>query len=187
MYTEHVNHLLNLLDLSTQSGILSLAPTEETHAGPWRAIGELVDGKVTACKVYRTSDGRVIIGGPPALDWLKAQGGMYWQLEEATTQQTRQTQGSSRTPLTGASPATLSQARGSRPAPFSQGTQAKPRRTLLGQQSVALSSWTRLHRQVYALVDGERSSAEIARLLSNKPFREVEEALDALRESGFIE
>ncbi len=191
MYTEHVSHLLSLLDLSAQTGLLSLSPREDPGAGPWRAWCELVEGKVKRCQVYQVSDQRVLVGGPLALEWLKTQGGMYWQIEEADTlpsvQAHDERSGVSRRSIRpGGITVAVNQARAAPPLSFPRDSQ-RPRRTLLGQQIANLSSWSRLQRQVFALVDGERSQAEIARLLANRPFKEVEETLEALRAAGYIE
>lgn len=192
MYTEHVSHLLSLLDLSAQTGLLSLSPQEDPGAGPWRAYCELVEGKVMTCKVCQVSDQRVLAGGSLALAWLKAQGGMYWQVEEGSgplsvqteVQQQRGVFGRGIPP--GRITITANQLRTSPPPSFPQDSQM-PRRTLLGQKIANLSSWSRLQRQVFALVDGERSLVEIAQLLANRSFKEVEEALKALRAAGYIE
>lgn len=192
VYTEHVSHLLSLLDLSAQTGLLSLSPQEDPSAGPWRAWCELVEGKVKMCKVYQVSDQRVLVGGPLALEWLKAQGGMNWQMEGRSVPLSVQTEVQQRPGVFGEGTqpdritTTVNQLRASSPTSFPQDSQ-RPRRTLLGQKMANLSAWSRLQRQVFALVDGERSLVEIVQLLAHRSFKEVEEAIDALRAAGYIE
>jgi hypothetical protein len=63
---------------------------------------------------------------------------------------------------------------------------APPRRTAKGKQIGVDASWPREYRLVYALIDGKKTSAEIAELL-HKPYEVVEQVLNYFQTIGLIE
>jgi len=194
VYTEHISHVLSLLDLSAQSGVLILTPTEHPAEGSWQACCELREGRILTCTVSQTNDQRIIARGELAIAWLRAwQGGMYWQVEERdpTFGQRAGVPDGARLSDRSIRPGRIVNTEDQpRISPSTFGPTAfgpRPRRTLLGQQGAPFQAWPRLQRQVFALIDGERSLAEIARLLANRSFNEVEQTLQELRTAGYIE
>lgn len=63
---------------------------------------------------------------------------------------------------------------------------ASPRRTAKGKQIGVDTSWPREYRLVFALIDGKRTSGEIATLL-HKPIEVVEQVLNYFQTIGLIE
>jgi len=167
VYTENLPHLLNLLEISGQSGTLSCSPLANTEEASWLAFCFLHEGKVDEIKILQVADGSIFLEGRMALEWLKAQGGMYWQLKE-----------------------TLPDALPMRPPnPIKQDIplQRTFRGTRLGVQGMPFHLWSREHRTVFLLIDGTRSRTEILRVLSTYPPKNVDLILADLRSAGLIE
>jgi hypothetical protein len=179
MHTERFERLLDLLAVAAKSGVLTITPAETATAREWEAICLLEEGKVTACKMVRSRDQRTLLSGADALALLKQHQHLSWQLEE----------GLAHPGSFSSQEMTLAKSQGARhqqgQALYSPDT--IPQRTLLGLQR---ERWARLPRElrhVLLLVDGQRSCADITRLLSAKSCKQMGLLLDQLREEGFIE
>ncbi len=189
MYTENLPHVLNLLEISAQSGTLSLTPAIDKEQSSWQATGILREGKLSELKLRRTSDGNILLGDSAALEWLKKQKGMYWQFKilppEALPVQRRlsiEEEVTQKTPI--AHPYNL------RHAPVSI-PDSIPRRTFLGAnlgvEGVPAHMWSREHRTVFLLIDGARSKGEILRLLPTSFDHLIDLILGDLKAAGLIE
>ncbi len=198
MYTKDLVSLLKLLSVSGQTGVLQIEPT--AHDGNekfWHAQILLVEGQVRASRIQRREDGQLLLRDAEALSWLSGQGGLSWTLEEKSGQELLP-------PHAAPSIRTIANknASGSISGPL-QGTNAGdekireldlarsvptdiPRRTVKGKQAVVNPSWPRDYRSVFALIDGRRTSKEIAVLLKKTP-EHVEHVLNDFREINLIE
>ncbi|WP_376794968.1 hypothetical protein [Thermogemmatispora sp.] len=161
MYTKDFASLLQLLSLSQQSGTLIVLRRGE----PWQASLQLQRGRPLSCIIISLADGRLLMSGAQAIDWLASRGELQWHLaEEEQGGPVRSTSAASaRQPGAGERLAGSS----SSPA-LEKGFQLVPRRLL---QTPALSSWSREERLIFALIDGSRTVAEIAHLLRRSPER----------------
>jgi hypothetical protein len=167
VYTENLLHLLNLLEISGQSGTLSCSPSANTEEASWLAFCFLNEGKVNEAKILQGADGSLFLEGRMALEWLNSQGGMYWQLKEA-----------------------LPDALPMHPLnPIKQDIPLRRtfRGTRLGVQGMPSHLWSREHRTVFLLIDGTRSRTEMLRILSTYPPKNVDLILADLRSAGLIE
>ena len=189
VYTENLLHVLNLLEISAQSGTLSLTPTIDRENSSWQATGVLREGKVSELKLRRTADGNILLGGVAALEWLKAQGGLYWQFKELPPDtppfsQTIPTEEiiTQKTPIV--HPYVLKR------GPV-LGPEGVPKRTFLGEclgvQGVPSHMWSREHRTAFLLIDGTRNKAEILRLLPVSFDKLIDTILSDLKSAGLIE
>ena len=85
MYTKDLASLLQLLNVSGQSGILHLEPLGSVGANEaWHAQLVLTAGEIISCDVLSKIDGRLLHGGPEALQRLTGMGALSWNLEEGT-------------------------------------------------------------------------------------------------------
>jgi hypothetical protein len=83
VYTKDLASLLQLLSVSGQSGVLHLEPLEPVGGREaWHAQLILAAGEIIACDVLSKIDGRVLLGGPEALQRLTDMGALTWSLEE---------------------------------------------------------------------------------------------------------
>lgn len=189
MYTENLPHVLNLLEVSAQSGTLSLTPALDREDSSWQATCLLQEGEISDLKIRRTSDGIILLGGPAALEWLTQQKGVYWQLKELPpdalpAQPTRPIEEE----VTLKTPASHPYALRHAPA---LGPQGIPRRTFLGErlgtQGVPSHMWSREHRTVFLLIDGTRTKTEIQRLLTPSFDTLIDLILSDLKSAGLIE
>lgn len=189
MYTENLPHVLNLLEVSAQSGTLSLTPALDREDSSWQATGLLQEGKMSDLKIRRTADGIILLGGSAALDWLKQQKGLYWQFKEfpadalpAQPARPIEEEITLKTPIS--HPYALRH-------PPTFGPQNIPRRTFLGEhlgtQGVPSHMWSREHRAVFLLIDGTRNKTEILRLLSSSFDNLIDLILSDLKSAGLIE
>lgn len=189
MYTENLPHVLNLLEVSAQSGTLSLTPALDREDSSWQAIGLLQEGKMSDLKIRRTADGIILLGGSAALDWLKRQKGLYWQFKEfppdalpAQSAKPIEEEITLKTPIS--HPYALRH-----PPIFDP--QGIPRLTFLGKhlgtQGMPSHMWSREHRAVFLLVDGARDKTEILRLLSPSFGNLINTILSDLESAGLIE
>lgn len=189
MYTENLPHVLNLLEVSAQSGTLSLTPALDREDSSWQATGLLQEGKLSDLKVRRTADGIILLGGSAALDWLKRQKGLYWQFKEfppdalpAQPARSIEEERTLKTPIS--HPYALRH-------PTTFGPQDVPRRTLLGEhlgtQGMPSHRWSREHRAVFLLIDGARNKTEILRLLAPAFDKFIDMILSDLKSAGLIE
>lgn len=181
MYTKDFNSLLNLLDVSQQSGTLLV----EIPGKGWQAEMQLENGKPLSCVLVAIADGRVLLQGMQAIQWLSGIGELQWRLEEGRLP----TSGAPLARPSNAIPYADRQTGKVDPGYSSQTSQNGslhifPRR--LNRHGVVDSSWARDMRRVFALIDGTRSLEEIARLL-HKSSEEVLSILQELASQGFIQ
>jgi hypothetical protein len=130
---------------------------------PWQAQLTVIEGKVT-CQVWSSIDKRVLHTNDRAIRWLATLPRLSWSLEPIVPPMasTRALQGSQATQV-----------------------QQVPQRTTHVEKSV-LNTWSRKQRQVFALVDGSRTSEHIATMLQQPPLV-VEKVLDDLQAIGAIQ
>jgi hypothetical protein len=182
VYTKDIAFLLRLLGSSKQSGVLLVeAPGPDTS--PWLGQFQLDKGRVLSCLVIDKTSGRVGLRDEEALQWLATRGKLEWRLQEEET---------------------LPPAPTPRLLPTGEDTQREethaakpplaPPKNLLGAipqramaETVASTSLltSREHRQVYALVDGQRTIEEIAYLL-HRPAEFIISILQELQARGLI-
>jgi len=152
-----------MLEETRANGVISTAGTGPGE--PWRAQLTLIEGKVTACHVQRSANGRSLLTGGEAIRWLESLGYLTWERAAFTPQQT--------------SPLVL---RDSQIAPLQPS--GVPRR-LAQAETVGTHEWSRKQRQVFALVDESRSAERIAVILC-QPLNVVEEILHDLQSMGVV-
>jgi len=174
VYTKDFASLLELLSVAGQSGLL-IVEQPEYEGIPWQAQLTLVEGKVTACSLRSKVDGRILLRDAEVTRWLSMQGKLYWRLEEGAQEQAEQL------PQAALSPASEAVF----PAQPAMRFATAPCRTPRGAQVAMDRSWSREHRQVFALVDGRRTIAEIAALL-HKPPEQVIQVLNDLHAGGLV-
>jgi hypothetical protein len=196
--TKDLASLLSLLQLSGQSGMLFLRLPEENDDKVWVAQCQLENGIVTMCRVITTSDGRVAMSNEAALQWLMRLGTLQWRLDEkqippanAISQPTAQSETSTpqsfgQAPLQWSPVFTLRDGLHieNSPASFSA-SQSIPMRAVHTWRATESGVAAREQRQVWLLVDGQRSIEEIAQLL-HKPLSVVMKILADLKLGGFI-
>jgi hypothetical protein len=155
---------------------------------PWQGLFHLENGIVLSCLLLNKVDGRVILRDNEALHWLTNQEKLEWRLDEgvsppeslpqlsppgtqAREEQRREDQDYGHDPLVANH--------------WKNQLSTIPIRTQKGSAVPANAFALRDHRQVLALVDGQRTIAEIAQLLNKSP-QTVLYVLQELRASGFI-
>lgn len=189
VYTENLPHILNLLEVSAQSGTLSLTPALAQEDCSWQATALLQEGKMCELRVRRLSDGLILMGGQAALEFLTRQKGVYWHFKEVLCEAPLQQRTipveevkTRKTPIT--HPYILKQQSEFNPAEI-------PRRTFLGShlgiQGVPSHMWSREHRTVFLLINDTRSKEEILRLLPPNFARLLDMILRDLQSAGLIE
>lgn len=163
MYTNDLTGLLRMLEETRANGVIS---TEGTGPGePWQAQLTLIEGKVTACHVRGSVNGRNLLTGGEAIRWLESSAYLTWERTAFTPQQTF--------PLI---------FRDSQIVPLQPS--GVPRR-LTQAEPLGIHEWSRKQRQVFALVDGSRSAERIAVILC-QPLNAVEGILLDLQSMGVI-
>lgn len=186
MYTENLPDIFHLLEVSTQSGLLTLTPTKDGVNSPWQAICRLREGKISELTIRRATDDTILLREAAALDWLSTQKGVYWHFKEVPPEAlSAPTPG----PMTRESMRSIPNAQFSQLRPPSAlGTEYIPRRTPLGVRlGVPPDKWPREHRTVFLLVDGTRSKAEILRLLPATFGVSIDQILVDLKSAGLVE
>jgi hypothetical protein len=189
VYTTSLPQVLSLLEIAGQEGMLICSPLPDATASAWQATCLLHEGKVTACQLRFPAGGDIVQEGWSALAWLKAQGGVYWQLKEAPPNLSP-----SQYPLplekTPAPPVPGVHQQGKGSSFPSTGPSPVPRRTARtypGPQGISLETWPREHRTVFLLINGTRSKADILRLLPESFAHTIDPILADLRAAGIIE
>jgi hypothetical protein len=209
MHTKDLASLLQLLDLSGQSGRLIIQPPGTTEGeGEWVAILRLAEGTVVSCQIQRSVDGVTLSHGQVAMQWLMGLGQLTWTLEEEPVrplspqssetgwQQNRIGQRSQPLPSqpdwqqnTGTQRSQSLSSQNNRwpqneQIPQQNGGYYIPQRTAGGAMPIN-GQWSREQRMVFALIDGRRSLIEIAQLLRRSP-QVVEQIMYELRVAGWI-
>jgi hypothetical protein len=183
MLTKDITFLLRLLGSSKQSGVLFVeAPGPDES--PWQGQFQLNNGTVISCALLNKADGRLVLTNEDALAWITRQGKLSWHLEEAAPPLEPAFQ---LLPPGGETP------RGGRhreeylpPPPLPRNQPGTiPQRTPKGKLVPGNTFASREHRQVFALVDGQRTIEEIAQLL-HRPSDFIISVLQELRAAGFI-
>ncbi len=183
MFTKDITFLLRLLGSSKQGGVL-LVEGPGPDESPWLGQFQLDKGIVLSCVVLDKSSGRVVLRNEEALQWLTARGKLKWHLQEEDT------------PPPAPSPRLLPPGKDTRredayttespPLPPTKNLlRAIPQRAALGNTAPANTLVSREHRQVYALVDGQRTIEEIAQLL-HRPSEFIISIVQDLQVKGFI-
>ncbi len=163
MYTNDLTKMLRMLKERRANDALSTTWTGPGY--PWQAQLVLVEGQVTLCQVQSRVDGQSLLTGNEAIRWLASLGELTWEQAAFTPQQPS-------LPLLRAAQATPPQ------------VAEIPRRLVQGEHTV-IHSWSRKQRQVFGLVDGQRSIQRIA-LILRQPLTLVEDIVHDLQASGVI-
>jgi len=186
MYTKKFEHLMQMLQVSRQSGLLIVESAEPGESG-WQGRIRLVDGNATACQIYQQSSEQVILSGNDAIRWLIAQTKLNWNLREET-----------QSPSILSLPPPSQQRSTTRPGRGDTGPQRPthpepmvpsswiPRRTKKGTMISVQSLGSFELLQVFTLVNERNTLEGIARLL-RKPPQDTFQKLNMLREAGLIE
>jgi hypothetical protein len=166
MYASDLTELLQMLHGTQKNWVAQIALPEAVAIGsgePWQAQLTVIEGKV-ACQVWSSVDKRVLLTNDRAIRWLATLPRLSWSLEPIVPPMasTRALQGSQATQV-----------------------QQVPKRTTHVEKRV-LNTWSRKQRQVFALVDGSRTSEHIATMLQQPPLV-VEKVLDDLQAIGAIQ
>lgn len=181
MYTKDITFLLRLLGASKQSGIL-LVEAPGPAASPWQGRFQLDKGAVLSCQILNKADGRVVLRNDEALRWLTSQGRLSWRLEENAQRSD---------PFPPALPPPGETTREEQheeefPSALRRNQLSSiPQRTSKGKFLSVNAFASREHRQVFALIDGQRTVEEIVSLL-HKPPEAIFRILQELQAAGFI-
>jgi hypothetical protein len=162
MYAADLTTLLKILQEIQANEVISTAGMGPGES--WCAQLILTKGHVTHCSVHTRVNGQCLLTDGEALGWLARLGNLIWKPQVSTRQ----------LPALLPPPAV--------PVPH-QG-QEVPRR-LGGAEPVGMQSWSRKQRQVFALVDGRRSTQRIVAILCQPP-EVVAALLNDLRSMGVI-
>ncbi len=195
--TKDLANLLKLMQTSRQSGDLIVEPTVQDSI-PWLGCFGLVEGQVVSCQIYHKVSRQVLLSNNEALRWLlnAHQGKLEWNLEEPSSSPgTFLPLPSTNASLVKPSPVTEPEDRfysiREDDSKANMGAQNNwfgktPRRTRRGESISANTIVSRDHRQVFALIDGNRTTAEIAQLL-HKPLNSLIYRLNELKAAELIE
>ena len=163
--TENLGKVLTLLHVSGQSGLLTLAPIADPEHATWLATCVLREGNLLSCQVTRRVDGEQLTSSQ-ALAWLQHQPQIFWDLHPSA----------SAGPCENPSGAGLTQR-------SAVDVRTVPRRTVLGQ-STPVRMVAREQRVVFVLLDGQRSKADLLRLLPTR--QDLDQVLEQLSQHGLI-
>lgn len=166
MQTNDFASLLQLLNLSQQSGTLIVSRQEEV----WQARLHLRDGKWLDCSLLNKRNGQMLLDGEQAIYWLSQKGILEWQLVDQQSH-------ADSTPVQDNSQEQLI-----KPPDLLKGkAHLVPRRLTpaLSQQRA------REVRHIFHLIDGKRSLEDVARLL-HKPYEEVVRITQMLVAEGIV-
>lgn len=163
MYTSDLTALLQMLQETKANDVLSTIWTGP--GGPWQALLTVRSGQVTASRVWSSLNEDSLLTHGDALHWLAGRGTLTW--ERAASLQ----QDPSRRllpPSRSVSPSTIE----------------VPRRIIQVEKEEMLT-WLHKQRQVFALIDGQRSIDRIAEILC-QPLIVVEDITLDLQSRGVI-
>jgi hypothetical protein len=164
MQTNDFASLLQLLNLSQQSGTLIVSHQEES----WQARLHLRDGKWLDCSLLNKRNGQMLLDGEQAIYWLSQKGTLEWQLvDQQSHDHSNPAQDNSQEQFIKPS--------------ASLKAHLIPRRLTpaLSQQRA------REVRHIFHLIDGRRSLEDVARLL-HKPYEEVVKITQMLVAEGIV-
>ncbi|QBD76568.1 hypothetical protein EPA93_11370 [Ktedonosporobacter rubrisoli] len=187
MYTKDLIKLLQLLEVSQQSGLLVIGREGES----WQAFVLLQAGHVLACQIDDLRQGRGVICGARALGWLGQRGALEWRLEKQAVQQEVLLSASFLQPDSQReepSPSTEAKLWGGAHRQISSphSPSSLPRVPYRIGTTVGGSGLrSREARQIFALVDGKRTPEDIARLL-HKSLHEIVPVLREMERLGLI-
>jgi hypothetical protein len=161
-----LTELLQMLQGTQKNWVAHIALPQAVASGsgePWQAQLTVIEGKVT-CQIWSSVDKRVLLTNDRAIRWLATLPRLSWSLEPINPPRasTRAFQGSQATQV-----------------------QQVPQRTTHVEKRV-MNTWSRKQRQVFALVDGSRTSEHIATMLQQPP-GVVEKVLDDLQAIGVVQ
>lgn len=183
--------------------MVHLEPLQELAEEPWRAYLQLLHGKVTSCQVQRKSDGQLLWKDAEAMQWLETKEGFSWNLEESSgfilpsayqSPRSASNPGLSETkydslPMTHQLEP-IRQEEGLLPLRRLSFQQKEPPLVLVPQrtseQTRTPAMWPREYRRVFSLIDGRRTSVQIASLL-HWPSERVVQVLRELQARRLIE
>ena len=165
VYTTTFTELVEMLMKTQQNWVVNIETEQTGSTKPWQAQLSFVDGIVTVCQVSHKADGRSLFTDGGAIRWLMSLPSLTWTLETLAPQQV------------------LPQAVNG-PQMVASSPSSVPRRFTQVEQRVILSL-SRKQRQVFALVDGTRSTEKIAAILC-QPVEVVTKALHELETMGIV-
>jgi hypothetical protein len=166
MQTNDFASLLQLLNLSQQSGTLIVSHQEEA----WQARLHLRDGKWLDCSLLNKRNGQMLLDGERAVYWLSQKGILEWQLvDQQSHDHSNPVQDTSQEHFI------------KPPASLKGKARLIPRRL-----APALSQkHAREVRHIFHLIDGKRSLEDVARLL-HKPYEDVVRIAQMLVAEGIV-
>ena len=192
MSTKELISLLCVLRISGQSGTIHIEPLQLYGEEPWLAHLLLLTGEVHSCQVLKKRDGLVLLSGKKVIPWLETKGRFSLRFEESSqptfpsssllasstqlpVQPANELERGLRVAVTGPLQGLVPTRQEERLLPLpskhisplrvKSSMSMPPRRTSNGTHMMMTGSWSREYRQVFALVDGHRTTAEIASLL----------------------
>jgi hypothetical protein len=179
-YTIDLDTILQILGGFQQNGVLQgdLPVRKVGNKVPWRAYLRLVEGKVVACSIIDNRD-RPVQSGESALNVLRRAGQLHWLMnrEEGSDSGPLPTEVQRR--ITPALPQ-YSPVYADPPQGMSTSSLVPRRLILMSMEQMNQTGWSRIYRQVYAMVDGARSVETIASIL-RVPVGNVERVLNDLQ------
>lgn len=159
------------------------------NRSPWTARLRVVEGRVMSCQIFDNRDA-VVNSGEPALDTLYKLGPLYWEIIPELPGGTGPLPAISplKKPGSGNLPSGPQRiVQPPMPEPVPTGEEPVPSRLMnVSLRQMNQTQWPRDYRMVYILIDGKRSSATIARMLSF-PLADVEQILLELQRMRIIE
>lgn len=170
LYTRHAGHVLTLVQVSEQSGVLTFAPTARLEDASWLATCVLRQGSIMSCQAIRRADDEQLTG-PEALAWVQQQPA-FWHLRPLAVNDCQERVASS---PTGAKVLAPSIDRG-----------VTPRHTAFGK-SMPVKLLAREQRVVFLLLDGHRRKADLLRLLPALDEDQLDQLLEQFAQRGLIE
>ena len=184
MYIVKLTQLLRAFHISEQNGIVHLELLHTPVEEPWTAYLHMSHGEVASCSIHSKNDGHILLQNTKALQWLDMKEGFVWTL------------GGTPTPIPQLSPTLpppISSQEVAEPdssnVPYRPESR-RPTQTSFPVRQVPLEPkeapvswmpqrvqenipvmWPRTYIRIFALIDGQRTSEQIAELLHISPER----------------
>ncbi len=158
------------------------------NRAPWKARLRVIEGRVISCQILDNRDA-VVNAGEPALEALYKIGPLYWEIIPELPGGTGPLPAISplKQPGSGKLSSGPQQVVPPAPQPLPAPAGEIPYRLMnVTLRQMNQTQWPRDYRMVYILVDGTRSSTQIARMLSLTPAH-VEQILHELQKMRIIE